>query len=244
MSRPIRTQVAIIGAGPAGLTLACLLHAAGIESVVLENRSREYVEQRIRAGVLEQGTVDLLDAAGVGERMRREGIVHHGIYLQFAGERHRIPLSELADGRSIVIYGQTEVVKDLIAARLDAGLALRFEVEDVGVHEIETDRPRVSFAHAGERFELECDVIAGLRRLPRRVPAGDREAAAGLLARLPVRLARDPRRGAAVERRAGLRAPRAGLRAAQPALAGAQPPLSPVRRRRASRSLAGRPDLG
>ena len=114
----MRTQVAIVGAGPAGLVLAQLLHLAGVESVVLENRSRDYVEARIRAGVLEQGTVDLLDAAGVGERMRREGIVHHGISLQFAGERHRLPLSELADGRTIVIYGQTEVVKDLVAARL------------------------------------------------------------------------------------------------------------------------------
>ena len=161
MSRTIRTQVAIVGAGPAGLTLSCLLAKAGIESVVLENRSRRYVEARIRAGVLEQGTAEVLESAGVGERMRREGIVHHGIHLQFAGERHRVPLSELADGRSIVVYGQTEVVKDLIQARLDAGLALLFEVADVSVHDIETDRPSVRFSDNGERFELICEAIAG-----------------------------------------------------------------------------------
>jgi p-hydroxybenzoate 3-monooxygenase len=153
--------VAIVGAGPAGLTLACLLHNAGIESVVLESRSRRYVEERIRAGVLEQGTVEVLDAAGVGERMHREGIIHQGIYLQFAGERHRIPLSELADGRAIVIYGQTEVVKDLIEARLNGGLEIRFAVEDVSVEGIETERPLVSFVQDDARFELECDVIAG-----------------------------------------------------------------------------------
>ena len=113
----MRTQVGIVGAGPAGLTLARLLEVAGIESVVLEARDRDYVEHRIRAGVLEQGTVDLLGELGVDERMRREGIVHGGIHLQFDGERHHLPMSELT-GRSIVIYGQTEVVKDLIAARL------------------------------------------------------------------------------------------------------------------------------
>jgi p-hydroxybenzoate 3-monooxygenase len=160
-TRTLRTQVAIVGAGPAGLALAQLLHVAGIESVVLENRSRDYVEQRIRAGVLEQGAADLLDQAGVGARMHRDGIVHHGIYLQFEGERHYVPLSELADGRNIVIYGQTEVVKDLIAHRLAEALPLRFEVSDVGVHDYETKHPFVSFTHEGERHELHCDVIAG-----------------------------------------------------------------------------------
>ena len=150
-----------MGAGPAGLALAQLLAREGIESVVLEDRTRDYVEHRIRAGVLEQGTADLLREAGVGERMDREGIVHHGIELQFAGERHRIPLSELAGGRSLLIYGQTEVVKDLIAARLGAGLPLHFEVSDVRVSELETSRPRIRFRHEGAEHELECDVVAG-----------------------------------------------------------------------------------
>jgi p-hydroxybenzoate 3-monooxygenase len=156
-----RTQVAIVGAGPAGLTLARLLEVEGIESVVLEARSREYVEQRIRAGVLEQGTVDLLDEAGVGERMRREGLVHHGIELQFDGERHRIPLSDLTGGRAIVIYGQTEVVKDLIAARVESGAPLLFEAEDVQLDALDSTMPRVRFRHDGRDQELECDVVAG-----------------------------------------------------------------------------------
>jgi p-hydroxybenzoate 3-monooxygenase len=157
----MRTQVGIVGAGPAGLMLAQLLQQQGIEAVVLEARSREYVEQRIRAGLLEQGTADLLDAAGVGERMRREGLVHHGIQLQFDGARHRIPLSELAEGRTIVIYGQTEVVKDLIAARLASGAPLLFEVGGVSVHALHSDRPLIRFEHDGEQQELECDFIAG-----------------------------------------------------------------------------------
>jgi p-hydroxybenzoate 3-monooxygenase len=157
----VRTQVGIVGAGPAGLTLARLLEVQGIESVVLEDRSREYVEHRIRAGVLEQGTVELLREAGVGARMDAEGIVHHGIHLQFDGERHRVPLSDLTGGRSIVIYGQTEVVKDLVAARLESGLPLLFEVADVRVEEVESVRPRLRFQHDGREQELECDVVAG-----------------------------------------------------------------------------------
>ena len=157
----MRTQVGIVGAGPAGLLLAALLHDAGIESVVLEDRSRDYVEARIRAGVLEQGSADLLERAGAAERLRREGIVHGGIHLQFAGERHHIPMSELTGGRTIVVYGQTEVVKDLIALRLDAGLPLLFEVSDVSVDGFESDSPSIRFTHDGDPYTLDCDVIAG-----------------------------------------------------------------------------------
>jgi p-hydroxybenzoate 3-monooxygenase len=155
-----RTQVGIVGAGPAGLMLAQLLHLEGIDSVVLEARDRAYVEARIRAGVLEQPTVDLLDRAGVGARMRREGLVHEGIELQFDGERHRLPLSELTGGRSIVVYGQTEVVKDLIAERLATGRPLVFEARDVSLEGIE-DEPVIRYRHGGEQHELRCDVIAG-----------------------------------------------------------------------------------
>jgi p-hydroxybenzoate 3-monooxygenase len=157
----MRTQVGIVGAGPAGLTLGQLLQREGIESVVLENRSREYVERRIRAGVLEQAIADLLVDAGAGARLQQEGIVHHGIELQFAGERHRIPLSELTGGRTITIYGQTDVVKDLIRIRLDAGLPLLFEVSGVTVHDLDSERPRIRFRHDSAEHELECDVVAG-----------------------------------------------------------------------------------
>ncbi len=156
-----RTQVGIVGAGPAGLTLALLLQRHGVETVVLEARSRDYVEHRIRAGVLEQGSVDLLTEAGAAERLHREGLVHHGISLQFAGERHRIPLSELTGGRTIVIYGQTEVVKDLIRDRLETGEPLLFEVDDVVLHDLEGDRPRITYRHDGRDEELVCDVVAG-----------------------------------------------------------------------------------
>jgi p-hydroxybenzoate 3-monooxygenase len=160
MSTP-RTQVAIVGAGPAGLLLARLLACQGVESVVLERRDRAYVERRLRAGVLEQGTADLLRAAGVGERMDREGLVHHGVYLQFEGERHRIPLSELTGGRAITVYGQHEVVKDLIAARLADGGELRFEAEVVEVLDVAGERPRVRYRWSGEEHEIACDFVAG-----------------------------------------------------------------------------------
>jgi p-hydroxybenzoate 3-monooxygenase len=157
----IRTQVAIVGAGPAGLTLAHLLHLEGIESVILERRSRAYVESRIRAGVLEHDVVELLRDAGVGERMQREGLVHEGIWLQFAGGRHRIPLSELTGGKTITVYGQTEIVKDLIEARLAREQPLLFEADDVALHDLTAGRPYVTFTHDGVACELACDVVAG-----------------------------------------------------------------------------------
>jgi p-hydroxybenzoate 3-monooxygenase len=156
----MRTQVGIVGAGPAGLLLGHLLHLRGVDSVVIEDRSREHVEERIRAGVLEHGTVDLLVESGVGERLRREGMVHHGIELRFGGRGHRIPLTQLT-GRSITIYGQQEVVKDLIRARLDAQLPLLFEVAGVSVHELESQQPAIRFRHDGQEQELRCDFVAG-----------------------------------------------------------------------------------
>jgi p-hydroxybenzoate 3-monooxygenase len=157
----MQTQVGIIGAGPAGLLLAQLLRLRGIESVVIEKHSRSYIEERVRAGVLEQGTVDTLTESGVGDRMRRQGLVHHGIELSFSGRRHRIDLYQLTGGRAITVYGQQEVVKDLIAAGLDAGGQIIFEAEDVSVHDLTTVRPKIRFLKDGRETELFCDFIAG-----------------------------------------------------------------------------------
>jgi p-hydroxybenzoate 3-monooxygenase len=151
----------IVGAGPAGLTLAELLSQAGVEAIVLENRTREHVESRIRAGVLEQGTVAVLERAGVGKRLHREGLVHNGIHLQFDGGRHHISFAELLSGAGIVIYGQTEVVKDLIAARLEGGRPLLFGTSNVAVHEFDGASPYVTYEHEGEEHRLDCDLIAG-----------------------------------------------------------------------------------
>jgi len=154
-------QVGIVGAGPAGLLLSHLLHRQGIGSVVLEIRSRSYLEQRVRAGVLEQGTVDLLNDCGLGARMRREGLIHHGVELRFSGRSHRIDFGELTGGRGITVYGQQEVVKDLLRAREAAGSLPRFEVADVSVADLTTERPVIRFTHGGADHELRCDVIAG-----------------------------------------------------------------------------------
>jgi p-hydroxybenzoate 3-monooxygenase len=156
----MRTQVAIVGAGPAGLVLAHLLGLQGIASVVLEHRSREYVEARVRAGVLEQGTIDVLRQMGVAERMDREGLAHSGLELWLDGERHRIALTELS-GRSIMVYGQQEVVKDLIQARLDAAGQILFDAQATAVAGFDTNRPRVRFLRDGLEEELEADVVAG-----------------------------------------------------------------------------------
>jgi len=156
----VPVPVGIIGAGPAGLLLSHLLHRAGIESVVLEARSRSYVEQRVRAGVLEHPTVQLLDEVGLGDRLHREGLRHGGIHLLFDGQRHHIDFTELA-GSAITVYGQQEVVKDLIAARLAAGGDVRFEVADVELHGHDTGRPRISFTQDGQPESLECQIVAG-----------------------------------------------------------------------------------
>jgi p-hydroxybenzoate 3-monooxygenase len=158
----MRTQVGIIGAGPAGLLLAHLLHLRGIDSVVLETRSREEIEATIRAGVLEQGTVDLLEQSGVGERMRREGLRHEGVILRFDGRSHRIPLAELTGGRAITVYAQHEVIRDLVKARLERGGQILFGVKDVSLLDLDTTRPKLRFHDAeGALHELDCDYIAG-----------------------------------------------------------------------------------
>ena len=149
-----------MGAGPAGLVLSQFLHREGIHSVVVEARSREYCEQRVRAGVLEQGTVDLLTEMGVGDRMKREGLIHDGVEIRFNGRGHRIDFKELT-GRSITIYAQQEVVKDLIAARLEAGAEIFFEAEGVSVHDFDSAEPKIRFHDHGEPSEIHCDFIAG-----------------------------------------------------------------------------------
>ncbi len=156
----MRTQVGIIGAGPAGLLLSHLLHLYGISSVVLELRSRDYIERRVRAGVLEQGTVDTLREADVAERLDRLSLPHEGIELRFEGVGHRVPMADLT-GRSITVYGQQEVVKDLAARRLADGGDIRFEVSDVRLDGLRGDRPTVYFRHEGRDEELVCDFVAG-----------------------------------------------------------------------------------
>ncbi len=155
-----KTQVAIIGAGPAGLMLGRLLELNGIESVILENRGKDYVIDRVRAGVLEQGTVDLMNVSGVGARLQREGLRHDGVWLAFNGNRHHIDFRELT-GQSIFVYGQNEVVKDYIAAREASGAPLHFEVSNVDIDELKTASPKVRYQKDGVEHELSCSFIAG-----------------------------------------------------------------------------------
>ena len=157
----MRTQVAIVGAGPAGLLLGQLLTRAGVDNVILERQTPEYVLGRIRAGVLEQGAVAMLDEAGVGTRLHAEGLVHGGIEIAWEGKRHRVDLDALTDGRKVVVYGQTEVTKDLMEARKASGALSVYEADDVSLHGFDGDRPVVRYRNGGAARELECDFIAG-----------------------------------------------------------------------------------
>jgi p-hydroxybenzoate 3-monooxygenase len=155
-----KTQVAIIGAGPSGLLLSQLLHLRGIESIVLERQTREYVEARIRAGLLEWGTVELLNEAGVGARMMREGLAHDGVELAFDRRTHRIDLKALT-GQRVMVYGQTEIQKDLADARVASGGCIVWEARDLAIHDFDGGRPRVSYLQGGQRRQIECEFIAG-----------------------------------------------------------------------------------
>jgi p-hydroxybenzoate 3-monooxygenase len=157
----VHTQVGIIGGGPAGLLLGHLLHLRGIDSVILERRDHEYVIDRVRAGVLEQFTADLMTQTGVGARLHQIGMRHDSVYLSFGGRRHLVPLSELSGGKAIYVYGQNEVVKDLMDARIATGRPLHYEVSDVSVYDIDTTRPLIRYHAGGAQHELTCDFIAG-----------------------------------------------------------------------------------
>ena len=161
MGLTTRTQVAIVGAGPAGLMLSHLLQARGVESIVLECRSREYVEDRVRAGVLEHNTVEILCRYGLADRLKQHGLRHDGLWLSFGGTRHHIDMSELTGGKAITVYGQHELVRDLIQARLSAGLPLEFNIAKLSLHDIDAEAPRVRYEKDGQEREIVCDWIAG-----------------------------------------------------------------------------------
>jgi p-hydroxybenzoate 3-monooxygenase len=157
----LRTQIAIIGAGPAGLLLGQLLHKYGIDNVILERKDPAYVLSRIRAGVLEQGAVAMLDEAGVGARLHQEGLVHDGIEIAFSGVRHRIDLKHASGGKNVTVYGQTEVTRDLMQARAAAGLSTIYDADNVSLHDFDGDHPKVRYVKGGVAQELACDFIAG-----------------------------------------------------------------------------------
>jgi p-hydroxybenzoate 3-monooxygenase len=180
--KQMRTQVGIVGAGPAGLMLGRLLHLEGVDSVIIENRSEDYVIERVRAGVLEQSTVDLLIETGVGERLQREGMFHDGIYINVLGERRRIDMAALT-GRRITVYGQNEVVKDLIATRRSTGRPLLFEVADVSVHDLDSKLPKIRFAKDGGSVALVAGTClqhasARLRLIQHALECGDKAVSA------------------------------------------------------------------
>ena len=220
-----------MGAGPAGLMLSHLLSLQGIESIVIELQSRAYCEQRVRAGLLEQTSVDLLVESGVGGRLQREALVHHGIELCFNRSRHRIDLFELT-GRTVTIYGQQEVVKDLIAARLNAGGQLLFEAEAVGFDRLPGPKPVIRFQKDGELHEIHLRLHCRLRRISWCLPLiHPRGCAYNVRAGLSLWLAGNSRRGCSRLQRAGLRESRARLRSSHHALAGPQPALLAMRSR-------------
>ena len=157
----MKTQVAIIGAGPSGLLLGQLLHKAGIDNIILERQTPDYVLSRIRAGVLEQGTVDMLREAGVSERMDAEGLVHDGVELLVAGKRIRVDLKALTGGKTVMVYGQTEVTRDLMDARTASGAPIIYSAENVQPHEMKGENPYVTFEKGGETYRIDCDYIAG-----------------------------------------------------------------------------------
>lgn len=161
MTKSTRTQVAIIGAGPSGLLLGQLLYKAGIDAIILERQTGDYVLSRIRAGVLEQVCIDLLDEAGVGQRMHKEGLIHSGFDLLFNGERHRIDMNKLTGGKNVMVYGQTEVTRDLMEIRTELGLPTVYEAANVQVFDFETAKPRVTYEKDGVTHSIECDFIAG-----------------------------------------------------------------------------------
>jgi 2-polyprenyl-6-methoxyphenol hydroxylase-like FAD-dependent oxidoreductase len=207
MIRQMHTQVAIVGAGPAGLLLSHLLALQGIESIVVESRNREYIEQRVRAGVLEQGTVDVLTEAGVGARLRREGLLHHGIELRFGGEGHRIDMTALTGGRAITVYGQQEVVKDLVSARLDAKGTILFGASAVTLYEINSTEPQMRLHRRLRWVSRHVSRIDSRRRVAR------------VRAHLPVCVAGHIGSGGGDAHRIDLRVSRARVRPLQHAVA-------------------------
>ena len=230
------------GPGRPGMLLAHLLAGEGVESVVVETRSEEYVASRIRAGILEQSTVDLLREVGLADRLEREGDEHRGIHLQWPGERHHVDFVDLT-GRSVWVYGQTEVQKDLVAAARERGQVVHYEVADTALHDLETDEPSITFTRDGRAGAAARRRRGRLRRLVRAV-ARRRTGPADLGAHLSLLLARHPRRRRPVDRRADLRLAPGGLRAALDAVVDGVAVLPPGAQRHLARRLVRRPDLG